>query len=334
MIGKPAQDENIVAVGAGRMGRGIAHVFAYAGRPVTVLDVKPRGADDFARLDREGRAEIEGNMRFLASLGVMNAHQVQAALQLITFRPLADAPQVLAAATVIIEGVPETREAKQAAFALIGTHARPDAVVASTTSSMLVTDLQGLIAHPERFLNTHFLNPAYLIPLVEVSPGPATSEAAVKKITALYEAVGKVPVRCAASPGYIVPRLQALLMAEATRMVAAGVATAEDIDKGITFGFGPRYATMGVLEFVDWGGVDILFWGGHNLAKALNSPAHAPAPMVEEMMKAGHRGMREGRGFYDFSKMDIAAYQKDKLTRFVNLLRSIGQLPRPGLPEK
>jgi 3-hydroxybutyryl-CoA dehydrogenase len=334
MARESADRDVIVAVGAGRMGRGIAHVFAYAGRPIMVLDVKQRSAADFEHLAREGRAEIESNMRFLAGLGVMNEHQVAAAQKLIAFRPLGDAEKVLSPATVIIEGVPETREAKQAAFALIGRHAPPDAVVASTTSSMLVTELQGYITHPGRFLNSHFLNPAYLIPLVEVSPGPATDEAAVNKITALYESVGKVPVRCAASPGYIVPRLQALLMAEASRMVADGVATAEAIDKAITCGFGPRYATMGVLEFVDWGGVDILYYGGHNLAKALNSPAHAPPPLVEEMMKTGRKGMREGRGFYDFTKMDVAAYQRDKLTRFVGLLRSAGQLPKPGLPER
>ena len=331
---KPGDGDVIAVVGAGRMGRGIAHVFAYAGRPITVLDVKARSPADFERLAREGRAEIEANMRFLASLGVMNEHQVEGALKLIEFRPVADAEKVLSRATVIMEGVPETLEAKQAALALIGKLAPADTVVASTTSSLLVTDLQGYIPHPERFLNTHFLNPAFLIPLVEVSPGPATSEAAVEKITRLYEAVGKAPVRCAATPGYIVPRLQALLMSEASRMVAEGVATAEAIDKAIMCGFGPRYATMGVLEFTDWGGVDILYWGGNNLAKALNSPAHAPPPLVEEMMKAGHKGMREGRGFYDYSKMDVEAFQREKLTRFVGILRNTGQLPKPGLPER
>jgi len=328
---KPGDKDVIVAVGAGRMGRGIGHVFAYAGHPVTILDVKERSAADFARLAKEGREEIETNLRFLASQDVMTGHQVEAALNLIEFRPAADAKAVLSRATVIIEGVPETREAKQSAFALIGELAPADAVVASTTSSMLVTDLQVMISHPERFLNTHFLNPAYLIPLVEVSPGPATTEAAVEKITRLYEAVGKVPVRCAASPGYIVPRLQSLIMSEAARMVADGVATAADIDKAIMCGFGPRYATMGVLEFTDWGGVDILYWGGNNLAKALNSPRHAPPPLVEEMMKAGHKGMREGRGFYDYSKMDVEAFKREKLARFVGILRNTGQLPKPGV---
>ncbi len=324
----------IAAVGAGRMGRGIAQVFAYAGRPITLLDIKERSAADFARLVQEAREEIAANMRFLASLGVMNEFQVHAALKLIAFRPAADAQAVLSQAQVIMEGVPETREAKQSAFALISRFAPPDAIVTSTTSSMLVRQLQGYISHPERYLNTHFLNPAFLIPLVEVSPGPATDAVAVEKIMRLLEAVGKVPVRCVDSPGYIVPRLQALIMSEASRMVADGVATAEAIDKAIMCGFGPRYATMGVLEFVDWGGVDILYWAGNNLAKALSSPSHAPPPLVHEMMNAGHKGMREGRGFYDYTKINVETLRREKLARLVGILRNVGQLQSPGLPEK
>ena len=330
---KPGDKDIIAVVGAGRMGRGIGHVFAYAGRPITILDVKERPAADFEKLARQARAEIATDMNFLAGMEVMNDHQVQAALKLIDIRPAGDAAAVLGPATVIMEGVPETREAKQSAFALISRLAKPDAIVTSTTSTMLVTEMQGYISHPERYLNTHFLNPAFLIPLVEVSPSPATSEAAVEKIMKLFEAVGKVPVRCSASPGYIVPRLQSLIMSESARMVADGVATAADIDKAIMCGFGPRYATMGVLEFTDWGGVDILYYGGHNLSKALNSPRHAPPPLVEEMMKAGHKGMREGRGFYDYSKMDVEAFKREKLARFVGILRNTGQLPKPGLPE-
>ena len=97
-------------------------------------------------------------------------------------------------------------------------------------------------AQPERFLNTHFLNPAYLIPLVEVSPSPDTDESVVEDVIALFETIGKVPVRCSASPGLIIPRLQSLIMAEACRMVEEGVATPAEIDKAITHGFGPRYA--------------------------------------------------------------------------------------------
>jgi len=327
----PEPKPNIALVGPGRMGRGMAHCFAYAGYPVTIVDLKPREATDYPRIEAECRDEVANNLHFLTSLDVLTLPQVQPILNLIAFTGPDDAADVLAAADVIMEGVPETREAKASAFAEIGKHARADAIVASTTSSMLVTDLEVLIAHPERFLNAHFLNPAYLIPLVEVSPSPNTDEAVTKRLMDLLTAIGKVPVRCAASPGYIIPRLQSLLLSEAARMVHEGVASPEDIDKAIMNGFGPRYSTMGAVEFIDWGGVDIVYYAGHYLAKALNSPRHAPPPELDQMIADGKKGMREGQGYYDFRSMDVEAYQREKLSTLVHLLRYLDRVPKPGV---
>ncbi len=324
---KPA----IALVGPGRMGRGMAHAFAYAGFEVTVVDFKEREPADYARIEAEMRAEIAGNLEFLSSLDVLTKAQAKAVLDLISFAPPQDSAGVLGAADFIFEGVPETKEAKAEALARIGREARPEAICASTTSTMLVTELQGLIAHPERFLNAHFLNPAYLIPLVEVSSGPDTHEAATARMIALLEAAGKVAVRCSASPGYIIPRLQSLLLSETARMIAEGVATPEDIDKAIINGFGPRYATMGAVEFMDWGGVDIVYYAGNYLAKALNSPRHKPPPELDAMMKDGRTGLREGRGYYDYTKIDVEAYKREKLTGFVHLLRYLDRLPPPGV---
>ena len=285
-------DKRILAAGAGRMGRGIAHMFAYAGYPVTLLDLKERDGKGFSQLVDAAQAEVEANLMFLSGLGHISRAQVKQVLGLIQVRPLASAASELAAADIVIEGVPETREAKQNALGLVGEYVRADTIVTSTTSSMLVTELQQWVKRPDRFLNTHFLNPAYLIPLVEVSPSPDTAESVVKDVIALFEAIGKVPVRCSASPGMIIPRLQSLLMAEACRMVEEGVATPADLDKAITHGFGPRYATLGVMEFIDWGGVDILYYAGHYLSKALDSPRHAPPEEVTRMMRDGRKGMR------------------------------------------
>lgn len=324
---KPA----IALIGPGRMGRGMAHAFAYAGYPVTVVDFKDRAPEAYTRIEAEMRAEIAGNLDFLSSLDVLTKAQADAVLELIAFAPPSRSADVLAAADFVFEGVPETREAKAQALARIGREARKDTIVASTTSTMLVTELQGLIAHPERFANAHFLNPAYLIPLVEISSGPTTDEAVTARLIALFEAAGKVPVRCSASPGYIIPRLQSLLLSETARMIAEGVATAEDIDKAIVNGFGPRYATMGTAEFMDWGGVDIVYYAGNYLAEALNSPRHKPPPELDAMMEDGRKGLREGRGYYDYSKIDIEAYKREKLTGFVHLLRYLDRLPPPGV---
>ncbi len=324
---KPA----IALVGPGRMGRGMAHAFAYAGFPVTVVDFKERAPADYERIEAEMRVEIAGNLEFLSSLDVLSEDQIKAILDLIAFAPPLASEGVLAGADFIFDCVPETKEAKAEALARIGREARAQAICASTTSTMLVTELQGLIAHPQRFLNSHFLNPAYLIPLVEVSPGPDTDEAVTARLIALLEAAGKVAVRCSASPGYIIPRLQSLLLSETARMIAEGVATPEDIDKAIVNGFGPRYATMGAAEFMDWGGVDIVYYAGNYLAEALDSPRHKPPPEVDAMMKDGRKGLREGRGYYDYTKIDVEAYKREKLTHFVHLLRHLDRLPPPGV---
>ncbi len=322
---------DIVALGAGRMGQGIAHMFAYAGHPVSLLDIKIRDKKDFNRLEKDALNEIRNNMVFLSTLDILTPEQIEKALALISIHPVDDAADVLAHADFILEGVPETREAKKNALQLLGKHTQADAVIASTTSSMLVTELQKGIVHPQRFLNTHFLNPAYLIPLVEVSPGPDTDEQVVESVMAFFKSVGKEPVRCAATPGYIIPRLQSLIMSESCRMVEEGVVTAEDLDRAIKYGFGPRYAAMGVMEFIDWGGVDILYYAGRHLAEALDSPAHAPPESVSKMMEEGRTGMHAGQGYYDFRDIDVPAWQKERLSRFVTLLGQLDQIPVAGV---
>jgi 3-hydroxybutyryl-CoA dehydrogenase len=236
------------------------------------------------------------------------------------------APAALAAADFLFEGVTETEEAKRDAFARACRHLRPDAIIASTTSSMLADKLAAMVTRPERFLNAHFLNPAYLIPLVEVSPAKATAEATLQKAGKLLEDAGKVVVRCAASPGFIVPRLQAAVMNEAARLVEEGVATPEDIDRAVRSGFGPRYTAMGVCEFIDYGGLDILFYASSSMARALDAPRYEPPALVKRLMDEGKRGTREGQGLYDWRGRDLGQYQRDLVGRYVALFRHLGLL--------
>jgi 3-hydroxybutyryl-CoA dehydrogenase len=323
--------KNIVALGAGRMGRGIAHMFAYAGFEVTLLDIKDRDEADFRRLEQSAYDEILSNMVLLTSLDVMTSEQVEKALGLIKVCSISKVVEVLARADIIIEGVPETIEAKQYALQKISDHSRNDTLVASTTSTMLVNELQKKISHPQRFINTHFLNPAFLIPLVEVSPGRETDEEVVDSVMNLFRSIGKQPVRCTASPGYIIPRLQSLIIAEACRMIDEGVVTAEDLDKAIKYGFGPRFASMGIMEFADWGGIDTVCFAGFQLAKALDSPSHAPPDVVSRMLEDGRTGLRAGQGYYDYREMDVVAWQKEKLSRFVTVLQGLDQIPAAGV---
>lgn len=324
----------IVALGAGRMGRGLGHVFAYAGYRVDILDFKARSKQEGERLRAGALAEIGSNLALLRDLGVLEERQRQSILGRIRMLGTEDAPAALAAADFIFEGVTETLDAKRDAFARACAHARPDAVIASTTSSMLADTLAALVSHPERFINAHFLNPAYLIPLVEVSPAKITDEGTFEKTKALLESAGKVVVRCAASPGFIVPRLQAAAMNEAARLVEEGVATPEDIDRAVRAGFGPRYTAMGMCEFIDYGGLDILYYASRSMAQALDAPRYDPPAIVERLMREGRRGAREGAGLSDWRGRDMAAYQRELVGRFVALFAHLKLLPAPGAADR
>ena len=321
---------NIVALGAGRMGRGIAQVFAFAGHDVTVLDFKPRDPDDAQKLLAAGKEEVAQNLAFLVELNVLMADEVQPVLDRIHGAPADQAEEVLSKADYVFEGVPEVMEAKEDALRRAGKLTRDDCIIASTTSTMSVDALSDFVEKPERFLNAHWLNPAYLIPLVEVSPGERTSESTVSSLMTFLQSVGKVPVRCKASPGYIVPRIQAVAMNEAARMVEEGVATAEDIDTAIRVGFGLRYSTMGLVEFIDWGGVDILYYACNYLQKELQADRFSPADIVQKKMDTGEKGLGFGKGFYDYSKTDPDKFRAEKLSTFVNLLRHMDMLPKQG----
>jgi 3-hydroxybutyryl-CoA dehydrogenase len=319
----------IACLGAGRMGRGIAVAFAYAGHDVTMIDIKSgRSTEQFTKLEAEALDETRKTLGSLTRFGLLNKAEADVVMARISVVPANDSTATLAAAGMVFEGVPEVvalkRDVLGAASRVVGS----DVIIASTTSTILVDDLSGAIEHPERFLNVHWLNPAYLIPLVEISPGKWTNPDIVTRVKALLEDIGKVPVVCAATPGFIVPRIQALAMNEAARMVEEGVASAEEIDKAIRYGFGFRYAVLGLLEFIDWGGGDILYYASRYLEGALGSDRYRAPDVISNNMRDGRIGLRSGAGFLDYSGMNVDEYREKRLAELVNMLRHVG-LARP-----
>lgn len=310
------------------MGRGIAVAFAYAGHAVTMIDVKPRPAELFAKLEAEARDEVGKTLASLTRFGLLNEEDAAAVLARVSVVSAAGSAAALAQASIVFEGVPEVVELKREVLGSASQAVGPDVIIASTTSTILVDDLSGAVEHRSRFLNVHWLNPAYLIPLVEISPGAATDSAVTARMKSLLEGIGKVPVVCAATPGFIVPRIQALAMNEAARMVEEGVASAEDIDKAIRFGFGFRYAVLGLLEFIDWGGGDILYYASRYLENALGSERYRAPDVISRNMCEGRIGLRTSAGFLDYSGLDIDAYRERRLAELVGMLRHFG-LARP-----
>src|SRR5882672_1903128 len=309
--------EPIACLGAGRMGRGIAVVFAYAGHNVALVDLKTRDSASFEKLSGDALNEVRTVLGTLAGFGLFDAAAVETLMTRVSVVPEAGAQAALSSASIIFEGVPEVLDLKREALARASQLAGPQPIIASTTSTILVDDLSSAVDHPERFLNAHWLNPAFLVPLVELSPGAQTDPAVTARMKTLLENVGKVPVVCGARPGYIVPRIQALAMNEAARMVEEGVASAEDIDKAVKYGFGIRFAVLGMLEFIDWGGGDILYHASRYLTRTLGSERYAAPDIVERNMAQGRTGLRTGAGFLDYEGLDIEAYRRERLKAFV-----------------
>src|SRR5208282_5373464 len=305
--------------------------FAYAGHDVTVVDFRPRPPEDFQRCRSQTLDEVRRTLASLASIGLFAPTAIDAIAARVSVVPQAEAAAALSAAAVIFEGVPEVIEVKRDVLARASVLAGPQPTIASTTSTILADDLAGALNEPRRFLNAHWLNPAYVVPLVELSPAATTDPAVTARLKELRESIGKVPVVCAARPGYIVPRIQALAMNEAARMVEEGVASAADIDKAIKYGFGFRFAVLGMLEFIDWGGGDILYYASRYLTQALNDPRYAAPEIIERNMREGHIGLTTGKGFLDYSTLDREAYRTERLQAFVDMLGFL-KLIRPPVP--
>ncbi|MGJ8546596.1 MAG: 3-hydroxybutyryl-CoA dehydrogenase [Sulfitobacter sp.] len=321
--------EIIACIGAGRMGRGIAHCAAFGGHEMRLLDAKPRDAAGFEALRTSALSDIEAGLQMLAGLGAFEARIIPSVMGRIKIYPLEAAAEALAGTAIVFEGVPETRGAKAEGFALFDAHAPEGAVLASTTSTMLSTELAGLTQRPSHFLNAHWLNPAFLVPLVELSPAEQTSPVVVQYLRDFLEGLGKVPVTCKAAPGYIVPRIQTLAMNEAARIVEEGVASAEDVDKAVRYGFGLRFSVLGLLEFIDWGGGDILAYASAYMTEVTGSERYAAPDIITRNMEQGHLGLRSGKGFYDYTERDVSAWQQEKLGAFVKALREADLLPPP-----
>ncbi len=205
---------------------------------------------------------------------------------------------------------------------MIGT----ETVVASATSTIDITTMAKGLVRPERLVITHWLNPAFIIPVVEVAHAEITSGETVGRMVRLLKGIGKVPVVLKDSPGFIIPRIQAGAMNEAVRILEEGVATAEEIDTAIRYGFGFRLSVFGLLEFIDLGGLDILYYADRFLYAAYKSERFLAPPLIEEKMKRGETGPRAGKGIYTYDKGDVATMFEKKYRGLVKVLKAVRAL--------
>jgi 3-hydroxybutyryl-CoA dehydrogenase len=300
------------------IGIATAVLMADRGHKVTLIDTKPRETGKENEALDHALAEIKANLSLLDELGMLRGDMQALAGNLGVTGVLEEG---IAGCSYVFEALPEVVAIKQAFYKKIGRLMSEEAVVASATSTFHLDVFWEVCSRPESVISAHWLNPAFLIPLVEVGYGEKTCERATGRICDLLKDIGKIPVKMRTSPGFIVPRIQAAAMNEAVRILEEGVATAEEIDTAIKAGFGFRLGVLGLIEFVDLGGVDILFHAGEYLRNTLGGEHFKPPKLVKEKMDKAEMGPRTGMGFYDYEGVDTRALFDQRYRGFIELLR-------------
>ena len=319
---------NIIIIGCGRMGQGIAITFALAGYKLKLIDIKKRSKNDFNKLLIKINSGISKNLEILNNIKLINKNKIKRILNNIEVIKYEGNNNLISSADIIFECVPEKLKIKKAVFKLLSENANKKTIISSTTSTILSSELSKYNKHPERFLNAHWLNPPYLMPLIEISPCNETSKSNIKKAYNLFIEIGKVPIISKPSPGYIVPRIQSLAMNEAARILEEGTASAEDIDKSVIYGFGLRFAILGLLEFIDWGGIDTLDNASNYMTKAMKSKRFTTPNIVKKHIKDNNLGLSTQSGFMNWKNIDIDKYQEEKLKNFVKITKLLNIQPK------
>jgi 3-hydroxybutyryl-CoA dehydrogenase len=280
-----AAPERIAIIGAGLMGHGLALVFAQAGHRVRITDPVATSRDSV----------LERVSATLASLG----KDVSAAKQISVEETLADAVHD---ADIVIEAAPEKLELKQAIFAELETHAPTGAILASNTSVIPIGQIVARIVSKHRVAGTHWWNPPYLVPLVEVIETEGTSPETITRLIALLKRVGKTPVHVKKDvPGFVGNRLQHALWREAIALVAEGVCDAETVDLVVKNSFGRRLAVLGPLENADLVGTDLTLDIHRNVLPHIDRTP-GPNPFLEKLVAEGKLGFKSGQGFRIWSE--------------------------------
>ncbi|MCY1413589.1 3-hydroxybutyryl-CoA dehydrogenase [compost metagenome] len=281
------QINKVGVIGAGTMGNGIAQVCAMAGLQVFMLDISENALE-------RGRQTIRGSLERMTKKNLLSAEASLDALELLT---ATTDRQMLADVDLVIEAATENEELKLRLLADLGSVVRPDALIASNTSSISISKLAAAVPRPERFIGMHFFNPVPMMALVELIRGLQTSDETQAQAVAFVERINKTAISVRNSPGFAVNRILVPMLNEAVFVLQEGLASAEEIDQGMCLGCNHP---IGPLALADLIGLDTLLAVMQVFYDGFNDSKYRPAPLLREMVAAGYLGRKSGRGFYDY----------------------------------
>ncbi len=291
---KTVEVKTIAVIGAGIMGRGIAHVSALGGYRTILEDILPASL-------RRAEGEIRGNLDKAIELGKVSKTDADSALSRLEYASTVE--DAAREADLVIEAVPEEMESKIEIFTLLDKICRPHTILASNTSSLSVTDMASVTYRPHKILGMHFFNPVHKMKLLEVVRALETDDETIAAGAEVGRRMGKEVVVIKEAPGFITSRINAMIGNEAFYMLEEGIASAADIDKALKLGLNHP---MGPFEMVDLVGLDTRLHILEYLHQALGEKFR-PAPLLVQYVKEGRLGRKTGKGVFDYSEQPGSA---------------------------
>lgn len=300
-------------IGAGTMGHGIAQVFAQAGYEVKLVDV----SEEALRL---ASTRMKANLDLFVEAGLIGLEESRIVLSRIE---LTSDFENLGDFEFATESVTEDLNVKQQIFRKLDALGPKNAILASNTSGLSITEIASVTKRPERVIGTNWWNPPHIIPLVEVMRGEKTHDDAVQRTKEVLGRVGKRPI-LVLKPirGFIGNRLQIALLREALYLLENGVASAEDIDTAVSYGPGFRYPVLGPFKTADFGGLDVFCHLSGDLFKELDSSAE-PQKVLARLVEAQKLGVKSGEGFYKYSSREMSEMLKQRDRKLLRILKSV-----------
>jgi|TARA_Y100001960_G_C14590685_1_gene785473 3-hydroxybutyryl-CoA dehydrogenase len=279
--------ERVAVLGAGQMGAGIAQVSACAGYEVVMIDISQEFVD-------RGMGTISSSLEKLVSKGRMSEEDSASALSLISSSTDRSAAS---SADLVVEAIPEIPDLKFSTFSELDSICKPEAILASNTSSISINEIASHTGRPDRVIGMHFMNPVPIMKLIEIINGSETDPEVTAAVLEASEKMGKVPLECNDSPGFVSNRILCPMLNEAILTLQEGVAEPEAIDGIMKLGMNHP---IGPLALADLIGLDTVLHIMGVLHEGLGQEKYAPAPLLVEMVESGRLGRKSGSGFYEY----------------------------------